>query len=87
MLEEICLFKPVSNNLNKLNHSSPMNNTVTNKIKHFTQLFALDPQIPLKRKWHHFSLRSTGCIKLAIYVYRYKSMIFTWVYYNLPVWL
>ena len=78
MLEEICLFKPVSNNLNKLNHSSPMNNTVTNKIKHFTQLFTLDPQIPLKRKWHDFSLRSTGCI---------KSMIFTWVYYSLPIWL
>ena len=30
--------KPVCNNVNKLNHSSPMNNTATSKIKHFPQL-------------------------------------------------
>ena len=27
-----------------------MNNTVTKKIKHFFQLFALGPQTPLKQK-------------------------------------
>ena len=45
--------KTVFNNLNRLNHSSPMRITVINKIKRFRQLFALGPQIPLKQKWYH----------------------------------
>ena len=49
-----CLDKPIFNNVSTLNHSSPINNTVTNKIKHFPQLFVLSPQITLKRKCHYF---------------------------------
>ena len=49
-----CLDKPVLNNVSRLNHSSPMNKTGINKIKHFSQLFALGSQIPLKRNLHHF---------------------------------
>ena len=52
--EQNCLDKPMFINVNKLNHSSPMNNIVTKKIKHFLQLFALGLQITLKQKWHHF---------------------------------
>ena len=37
--------KPVS-----VNHSTPMNNTVTNKIKYYPQLFSLGPEKPWKRK-------------------------------------
>ena len=48
--EQNGLDKPVFNNVNRLNHSFSMNNTVTNKIKHFPQLFALGPQILLKQK-------------------------------------
>ena len=32
ILEQNCPDKPVFNNVNRLNHSSPMNNTITNKI-------------------------------------------------------
>ena len=85
ILELNCLFLPVSDKLIRLNHSSPISYTVTNKIKNFPQLFALDPEILLKRKWHHFFPWSTVYIKLAIYVNRYKSMIFARVYYNLSV--
>ena len=35
------LDKSVSNNLSRFNHSSPMNNAVTNIIKHVLQLFVL----------------------------------------------
>ena len=37
--KENCLEKPGFNNVNRPNYSSPMNKTVTNKIKHFPQLF------------------------------------------------
>ena len=53
-LEQNCLDKPVFNNVSRHNHSSLMHNTVTNKIKRFSRLFALDPQIALKRRWHYF---------------------------------
>ena len=52
--EQNCLDKSVFSNVSRVNHSSPMNNTVTNKIKHIPQLFALGPQISLKQKWHFF---------------------------------
>ena len=39
--EQSCLDKPVFNNVSRLNHSSPVNNSVTSKINHFPQLFAL----------------------------------------------
>ena len=45
--------KPMLHNVNRLNHSSLLNNTVTNKIKNFHRLFALGPEIPLKLKCHH----------------------------------
>ena len=51
--EQNCLDKTVFNNVNRLDHSSPISNTVTSKIKYFPQLLALGPQIPLKIKWHH----------------------------------
>ena len=44
------LDKTVFDNVNRVNHSSPMNNTLRNKTKHLPQLFALDPQIAIKRK-------------------------------------
>ena len=49
-----CINKPVYNNVNRPNHSSPMNNTVTSNIKNFPQLLTLDPQIFLKQKWQNF---------------------------------
>ena len=52
--EQNCLDKPVFDIVNRLYHSSPMNNTLTNKIKHFLQLFALGQEISLKRKWYNF---------------------------------
>ena len=48
--KQYCLGKPVFNNVNRLNHSSPMNNTVNKKIKHFPHLFALGTEISLKQK-------------------------------------
>ena len=50
-----------------------MNSTVTNIIKHFPKLFALGPQIALKRKWHYFLSWLTIATKLDIYVYKYKG--------------
>lgn len=44
--EQNCLDKLVYDNLSGFNYFSLRNNTVTNKIKHFHQLFALGPQIP-----------------------------------------
>ena len=52
--EKNCLDNSVFNNVNRLDHSSLMNNTVANKTKHFPQLFSLSQQILLKLKWHHF---------------------------------
>ena len=40
--------------INRLNHSSLINDTVTNKIRQFPQLFALGPQILLKLKRHQY---------------------------------
>ena len=40
---QYCLDKPVFNNVSRLNHSSLMNITVTNKIKHFPRVFPLGP--------------------------------------------
>ena len=54
--EKNCLDNSVFNNLNRLDHSSPINNTVANKTKHLPQLFSLSQQILLKLKWHHFLL-------------------------------
>ena len=65
--------KPVFNNVSRLNHSSPTNDTVANKIKPFLQLFALGPEIALIRKWHYFLPWSTITIKLDIYVCTYKN--------------
>ena len=45
-----CFDKPVSDIVSRLNHFSLMNSTLTNKIKHFPQLFASGQEIPLKRK-------------------------------------
>ena len=54
--EKNCLDNSVFDNLNRLDHSSPINNTVANKTKHLPQLFSLSQQILLKLKWHHFLL-------------------------------
>ena len=50
-----------------------MNNTVTNKIKHFPEMFTLGPQIALKQKLQDFLLRSIITIKIDIQVYKYKN--------------
>ena len=55
------------NNVNRLNHSSPMNNTL-NKIKDFPQLFALGLQIPITQKWHHFLALPAINTKLDMWV-------------------
>ena len=47
--EQNCLDKPVFNSARRINHSFSMNNTVTNKIRHFLQLFAFGPPIFLER--------------------------------------
>ena len=46
--ERNCLNKPFFNNISKINHFSPVNNTVTNKITHLPQLFTIGPKIALK---------------------------------------
>ena len=61
------------NNINRLHHSSTINNIVTNKIKHFPQLFALGPQISLKLTWHHLLPQSAISTKLDIHVYKHKD--------------
>ena len=61
--------KPVFNSIRRLNHSSPMNNAVTNKTRHFFLRFALGPlKIDSKRNWHYFISQSTITAKLDIYV-------------------
>ena len=67
-----CLDKHLFDNVNRINHSPPMNNTVIKKIKHFSHLFALRQQIALKRKWHYFFSWSIITTKLNIHVYKYK---------------
>ena len=49
-----CLDKPVFDNVRTFDHTSFINNTVTNKIKHFPHLFTSGPPIVLKRKWYYF---------------------------------
>ena len=66
LTEQNCFGKAVFNNVSRLNYSSLMNNTVTNKIKHFRQLFPLEPQINLKRKWCYFLVWSAITTKLDI---------------------
>ena len=51
--EQNYLNKPMFNNVNRLNHSSLLNNTVPSKIKNFHRLFDLGPKMPLKLKCHH----------------------------------
>ena len=53
-----------------------MDNTVTNKIKHFSQLFALGPlKMTLKQKLHYFLSWSTITPELDIYYHKYKYCI------------
>ena len=47
-----------------------MNNCITNEIKNFSRLFALDPQISFKQKWHHFLSQSMVSSKLHVYEYK-----------------
>ena len=71
---KISLDKPVFNTTSRLNHSFTINNTVTSKIKHFHQLFALCPlQIALKEKLYYFLSWSTITTKLDIHIYKYKK--------------
>ena len=65
--------KPVFKNVHRLNHPSPMKNTVTKKIKCFHWLFALGSQISLK-KWHYFLPRLTISTKLDRNVHKYKDL-------------
>ena len=51
-----------------------MNNTFTNKIKHFPQLFALGPEMSSKRKWRDIPSWLTISIKLDKYVYKYSDI-------------
>ena len=43
------------------------------KLNYFPQLFALGPQIALKRRWHYFLFWSIITTKLDLYVYKYKD--------------
>ena len=71
-LERNCLDKPALNNISIINHSSSMNNTVTNKTKLFPQLFASGPQIALKKSHYILSWLITTT-KLDIYICKYKD--------------
>ena len=69
-----CLDKPVFNNVSRHNHSPPINNIVTNKIKLFPQLFPFNPQAALKQRWQYVSvLWSIITTALDIYSYKYKD--------------
>ena len=72
-LEQNWLDKPVFSNINRLNHSSPMNSTVTKKVKQFRQLFTLRSKIALIRKWHSILSWLIIITKLDIYIYKYKD--------------
>ena len=48
--EQKCFDKPAFKKISRLNHSPPIYNTVTNKVKHFPQFYGLPPQIALKIK-------------------------------------
>lgn len=48
--EQKCFDKPAFKKISRLNHSPPIYNTVTNKVKHFPQFYGLPPQIALKQK-------------------------------------
>ena len=69
--EQNVLDKPTFSNVSRLNHSSPLNNNVTNKTKHFPQLFALGLQIALNNSY--FLFWSVITTKLDIYVYTYRE--------------
>ena len=57
-----------------INRSSPTKTILLQtKIKRFPQLFELGPQIPLKRKWHHFFPWSPISAILDTYVCKYKN--------------
>ena len=68
-----CLDRPVFNNVSRLNHSSPINNTEKNKTKHLPELYALGPQIALKQRLHYFLSWSTITTKLYLCVYNHKD--------------
>ena len=71
--EKNCLDEPVFNKASRRNHSSSMNNIITNKTKHFPELFALGLQRPLKQRWHYFLFWSIITAKLDIYVCKCKD--------------
>ena len=66
----------VFNNVSRLNHSLPMNNTIK-KIKHAPHLLTLGPQIAFKRKCHQFIscnlFLSSITTKVNIYIYKYED--------------
>ena len=66
---KIAIIKSVFKNVSRLNQSSQMNNTVTNKIKRFPHLFVLGTKMAFKRKRNYQSIITT---RLDIYVYKYK---------------
>ena len=74
--KQICLSKPVFNNISRRDHSSLINNTIISKIKYFPQLLALGPQIALKRRWHYFLFinhyHQTRYVQYTRHVYKYK---------------
>ena len=67
--EQNCLDKSVFNKVCRINHSSLMNNTVTNKVKRFPQLFTRGPKIALKRKWRYCLSWSIITTKVDIYTF------------------
>ena len=69
--EQNFLDKPFFNNVSRLNYSSPLNNSVTHKIKHFPLLFALGLQIDLNNSY--FLFWSIITTKLDICVYKYRE--------------
>ena len=84
--EQNCLDKPVFNYVSRLNHLSPMNNTVTNKIKHFPQLFPLGPQTASKQSWKYASVL-WSIITTALYMFiSIKMIIFARVICKFSAW-
>ena len=83
-----CLDKHVFDNVNRIKHSSPMNNTVINKIKHFSQLFDLHQQIALKQNWYYFLSWSIITTKLNMHTYNIcKSLLEAISMATISTWL
>ena len=71
--EQNFLNKPVFDNVSRLNHSSPMNNTITKKNQTLSAVIRFRPQTDLKWRWQYILFWSVITTKLDIYVYKCRD--------------